>query len=423
MLQQEYNDPGAKQWALNFGSISTERLLPMYKDWVLSRKPQLLVYCPVLCQFGHFVAQQLKIPDVSLLTTAGPGFFDAAMAAHPGATAAGLISTVAANAPNQKAVQRIREQLEMPELSLNTKLDEPLIGDYYTNVNLVTTTEELADVLNPADTAFYRTQNKSFIFVGPLLESGTKRAGGMLTAPQQEHPQDKQQDSEHATVMQAVRTAATAGRDLLYISMGTVITGDSPEHGWHATDETCITGKQLCQAVYRGMFERFGSAEVGEGALIIVSLGPQPDALEGLVVPRNALCATSVPQVDLLQEGRPKVFLTNGGQNSLMESMSVGTPVVVCPGFGDQSANAMKVQSQGWGLKVDRPREQDDSIELVLNRYREAVISAAHTVVQDEKFAARASAIEKSLKHAPGVDGATRVLLQVAAGANLSAAC
>jgi len=171
------------------------------------------------------------------------------------------------------------------------------------------------------------------------------------------------------------------------------------------------------------MFERFGSAEVGEGALIIVSLGPQPDALEGLVVPRNALCATSVPQVDLLQEGRPKVFLTNGGQNSLMESMSVGTPVVVCPGFGDQSANAMKVQSQGWGLKVDRPREQDDSIELVLNRYREAVISAAHTVVQDEKFAARASAIEKSLKHAPGVDGATRVLLQVAAGANLSAAC
>ena len=49
------------------------------------------------------------------------------------------------------------------------------------------------------------------------------------------------------------------------------------------------------------------------------------------------------------------------GQNSLMESMSVGTPVVVCPGFGDQPANAAKVQAQGWGVKVDRPKA-DQSI-------------------------------------------------------------
>ena len=98
----------------------------------------------------------------------------------------------------------------------------------------------------------------------------------------------------------------------------------------------------------------------------------------------------------------------------MMESMSVGTPVVVCPGFGDQLANGLKVQAQGWGLKVDRPKDQDTDIELVLQRYREEVTVAAQCVLGDKKFASRASAIEKSLEVAPGVDGAIRIMLEIA---------
>ena len=56
--------------------------------------------------------------------------------------------------------------------------------------------------------------------------------------------------------------------------------------------------------------------------------------------------------LELLRLGKPALFVTNGGQNSLMESMSVGTPVLVCPGFGDQVSNAAKVEAQGWGSKV-----------------------------------------------------------------------
>ena len=200
---EAYKDPGAKQWALNFGSIATERLLPMYKDFILSRGPQLLVYCPVLCSVGHFAAMQLGIPDISLLTTAGPGFLDAAMAAHPGFTAAGLISTIAGNSENQKAVQGIRSQLNLPELSLNTTLNEPLMGDYYTKLNLVTTTEELADELNSADTEFFKQNDKKFIFTGPLLDQP------------REQSQEQQRDPEHTRVMDAVREAATAGRNMV----------------------------------------------------------------------------------------------------------------------------------------------------------------------------------------------------------------
>lgn len=41
------------------------------------------------------------------------------------------------------------------------------------------------------------------------------------------------------------------------------------------------------------------------------------------------------------------LFLTHGGQNSFMESLMAGTPVVVCPGFGDQIANAMRAEMTG----------------------------------------------------------------------------
>ena len=52
---------------------------------------------------------------------------------------------------------------------------------------------------------------------------------------------------------------------------------------------------------------------------------------------------------------KPRVFVTHGGQNSFMESMFVGTPLVVCPGFADQPANGAKAQAMKVGLCVDRP--------------------------------------------------------------------
>ena len=167
--------------------------------------------------------------------------------------------------------------------------------------------------------------------------------------------------------------------------------------------------------MYQSAFDSFGSSD-DNGILIVVSLGPQQDALEGMEVPGNALCTSSVPQVELLREGRPVLFITHGGQNSLMESMSVGTPVVVCPGFGDQLANAAKVQAQGWGLKVERPNESDTSTAQLVDGYREAVTFAAQAVVGDKKFATKAATIENSLQSALGVDGAIRVMLEVANG-------
>ena len=112
------------------------------------------------------------------------------------------------------------------------------------------------------------------------------------------------------------------------------------------------------------------------------------------------------------------LFVTNGGQNSLMESAAVGTPVVVCPGFGDQVTNAAKVVAQGWGVAVDRPAALADGAgaeeeAAVVSSYQAAVRRAVEEVLGGE-YASKAKAVAAGLERAGGVEAAMRVLLEVA---------
>lgn len=120
----------------------------------------------------------------------------------------------------------------------------------------------------------------------------------------------------------------------------------------------------------------------------------------------------------MLRKARPALFVTNGGQNSLMESAAVGTPVVVCPGFGDQVTNAAKVVAQGWGVAVDRPAALADGAEAeeeaaVVSSYQAAVRRAVEEVLGGE-YASKAKAVAAGLERAGGVEAAVRVLLEVA---------
>ena len=408
----EYGDP-VPQWWLNFGSISTAALLPIYIAWFRSRKAQLVVYCPVLCQVALFAALQLEIPAASLLTASGPGYFDAAIASMAGAdavrgVASGLVKAVEAVEPNASAIESIRSQLGLPNLTLNTA--EPLCCDYYCSTNLVSTTEELADPTCAADEEYYRAAGKRFFYVGPLLDaSGAKR--------------DEQ--AQQGELMRRVEAAAASSRTVVYVSLGTVLTSDHGEHGWNATDGSGITGRQLCQSVFRAVFEELCSADA-DAPLIVVSLGPQPDALVGVVVPPNAVCAAWVPQVEVLRAANAALFVTHGGQNSLMESMSVGTPVLVCPGFGDQLANAAKVVARGWGAKVDRPARLEagggedgtpaaPDADAAAATYQAMVKSGVRAVLDGAEFSERARFIAAGLERAEGVDGALRILIETAA--------
>ena len=52
-------------------------------------------------------------------------------------------------------------------------------------------------------------------------------------------------------------------------------------------------------------------SDAPDAPLLLVSLGPQADALENLELPKNAFCLPSMPQVDLLKSG-VDLFLTHG---------------------------------------------------------------------------------------------------------------
>ena len=151
--------------------------------------------------------------------------------------------------------------------------------------------------------------------------------------------------------------------------------------------------------------------QVGESTpLIVLSTGPQADALEDLKVPRNAICMPEVPQVDLLRMG-VDLFLSHFGQNSFMESLSLGVPMVGCPGFVDQPANAKKAEAMGVALQVDRPVPLDGEEPAALEKYQDQVSEALRRVYHEPQFRGRAREVARGIQEAGGVQRAVEILL------------
>ncbi|GLV31318.1 UDP-glycosyltransferase family 37 member C2 [Carabus blaptoides fortunei] len=61
-----------------------------------------------------------------------------------------------------------------------------------------------------------------------------------------------------------------------------------------------------------------------------------------------------------------KVFLTQGGLQSLEEALSKRVPMVSIPFFADQSKNGYKMESLGIGIKVERTALTKDSLKQAL---------------------------------------------------------
>ncbi|KHJ93062.1 UDP-glucoronosyl and UDP-glucosyl transferase [Oesophagostomum dentatum] len=99
----------------------------------------------------------------------------------------------------------------------------------------------------------------------------------------------------------------------------------------------------------------------------------------------NLVLSKWTPQNDLLgrhpmkPDDRLTLFVTHGGAGRLMESASLGKPLVVVPLFGDQVRNAKLAEKFGFGLILDKAslmnsRAMHNAIDKVLNnrKYREA---------------------------------------------------
>ena len=87
-------------------------------------------------------------------------------------------------------------------------------------------------------------------------------------------------------------------------------------------------------------------------------------------IPKNVKIFEKVPQIDLLK--RCDLFITHGGMNSILESATLGIPMLVFPlnEDWDQNGNAARIIFHQIGLmgniKHDNAEQINDRIELLL---------------------------------------------------------
>jgi len=75
--------------------------------------------------------------------------------------------------------------------------------------------------------------------------------------------------------------------------------------------------------------------------------------------------------------GHPKVrlFVTHGGQNSLLQAVYHGVPVLAIPLFGDQFDNVVRAEAKGLGLSL-RPTDITS----------QRIVDAVQTLTQEDRY-------------------------------------
>ncbi|CAB4956372.1 unannotated protein [freshwater metagenome] len=121
-------------------------------------------------------------------------------------------------------------------------------------------------------------------------------------------------------------------------------------------------------------------------------------------LPAHITAQRHVPQLDVLEKAT--VFVTHGGMNSVMESLHHGVPMVVIPQMNEQTANGLRVDELGLGVRLER----DDVKAEVLR-------DAVDRVVANADIAARVRALSEEMRAVDGpVVAADAIESHLAAG-------
>lgn len=435
---------------LAMGSSLSLQVLPKLEAWLKRVKPAVVVYCPVVhCGCTAIACQALEIPCVSLMTTAGPGYLRFWL------DTVGDFAWLRPLLERWKSVSWVVEDLaelraryERPEL--NGALELPIDIDLMSpQLNLVTTIEELGDGVHDWHQEMFDRRGIRFRWVGPLLPpSSAMRAGAKpkkessLEAKAKDAPAEpisygaaiegKEEETPAARhrlrsdlgdelPINLLKAAHEHKRKLIFVSMGTVVTSMAA-WGRKMFLFSSLTGKEICQSVYRTVFEMFGDKEAPdeseetsgsrESYLIIVAVGKDrgEDALEGIEAPGNAICRSFVPQLEVLAM-KPAFFITHGGQNSVTESLLNGVPMVVVPGVGDQFGNAAKVEKSGFGV-IAAPPPLDSETDAAT--FQRGVKASIEQLMQNlEIHQKTVDGVADRLRSATGVNGASDAVLEV----------
>uniref|UniRef100_A0A2K6GML1 UDP-glucuronosyltransferase n=1 Tax=Propithecus coquereli TaxID=379532 RepID=A0A2K6GML1_PROCO len=90
-----------------------------------------------------------------------------------------------------------------------------------------------------------------------------------------------------------------------------------------------------------------------------------------------------LPQSDLLAHPSIRLFVTHGGQNSIMEAIQHGVPMVGIPVFGDQPENMIRVEAKKFGVSIKLKELKAETLALKMEqviedkRYKSAAVAAS----------------------------------------------
>lgn len=362
-----------------------------------------VMYCPILNQEGGWAANFIGIPSYSLTTVAGPGALPMSYTAVMGMEGLTLESFHEWSANNQLITDAIAKANERWKCNTPRKTILGKLEVLKVSKNFVTTIDEFMEPCPQALADAYKADGASWIGVGPLLD----QAGATRAMAMKEVAEDKQHAASPDDTLSKVQLAKKAGRPVIVVSLGTMITGDT-DLGWNARQKGTdgkprgLTGKQVCQAAWGGVFDAVGKSRDHVGPLVIVSIGAQPDALGDLETPANAICQQNIPQVDILKEG-VDLFVFGGGQNGFMEALANGTPLLCLPALSDQFATAAKVPAMGVGVSVDRPDPDEGAEAAAVAKYRADISAAIDQVLATESHKNKAQLVKASFATAGGI--------------------
>ncbi|XP_068994948.1 UDP-glucuronosyltransferase 3A1-like [Embiotoca jacksoni] len=115
--------------------------------------------------------------------------------------------------------------------------------------------------------------------------------------------------------------------------------------------------------------------------------------------PPNLRLVDWLPINDLLGHEKARLFITHGGQNSLLQAVYHAVPVLGIPLFGDQFDNVVRAETKGYGLTINPTHIT-----------RELLNSTIRTLIQDIRF--KTSALSLSRIHRSHPVPPTRRLIQ-----------
>jgi glucuronosyltransferase len=113
--------------------------------------------------------------------------------------------------------------------------------------------------------------------------------------------------------------------------------------------------------------------------------------------PSNVMISKWLPQSDLLAHPKIKLFITQGGQQSMEEAIDRTIPLIVVPFLGDQDSNARRMVRKGIGYHLELHSLTEQKLlkainEMLKPKYKEN-IKKLRELVYDQPMTSRERAV------------------------------